>query len=354
MTTRTGGARVNCRHVDGDYLLPSHLKDCTDRSCQGCEPCLTDDAGNPTRHCRSRPECAGHLKPDQPQTCPRCIGRVRQALGQIEDMSALMLFAAIEANDEDSEPTMLAGPAADPEARRHRYASARAGRIPLLDAAGDRLGEDDTEHPINVLGWWVLAFRERYGQPAGMVLNLSSSVAYLKSMLDAVAQEPGHEWRAFTSEVLDCRSHLEHVLATARFTERGTVCPACREDGVEHPPRLEKHYVRSDRSGASDFWACPDQPKEHRWKEAAYRMRVADDYVEHAAALTITDLAVRLEVPEGTLRRWAGRKFIGFVNDEPAYTEPKLKPCGRSHDGRRLYRVEDAARLAERRVLRGA
>lgn len=354
MTTNHERNRVTCRHVDGEYLLPSHLKDCRDRSCQGCEPCETDAAGNPTRHCK-RSGCSGHLKPMQPQTCPRCIGRVRRALSQIEDLSALMLYAAIEASDEDSEPAMLAGPAADPEARRHRYASALAGRIPHLDGAGDRLGEDDNQHPVNVLGWWVLAFREDYDQPTGMVLTLSSSVAYLKATLDKIAQDPKQDWGAFTQEVYDCRAHLELVLATARFTERGTVCPACREAGAEKPPRLEKHYVRGDHTGASDFWACPDHPKAHRWREAAYRMRVADDYVEHAEALTVKDLAARLGVPAGTIKRWAGRTFLGTDSKgEAIYGEPKLKPRGRSHDGRRLYMVEDVARLAEARVLRGA
>lgn len=340
--------RVNCRFVEGEYLLPSHLKDCRDRACQGCEPCLTDTAGNPTRHCKARATCAGHLKPTQSHTCPRCIGKVRQALGQIEDLSALMLYAAIEASDEDSEPAMLAGPAADPEAWRHRYASAQAGRIPPLD-------EEDNRHPANLLGWWVLAFREDYNQPPGMVLTISSSVSYLKTTLDTIAQDPTQDWAAFTREVFDCRAHLELVLATARFAERGVQCPACREAEIVKPPRLEKHYVRSDHSGASDYWACPDHPREHRWKEAAYRLRVADDHLEHAESLTAANLAVRLGVPLGTIQRWAGRRFLGLDKDgEPMYAQPRLKPSGRSHDGRRLYLVEDATRLAEARVKRGA
>lgn len=339
--------RVSCRFVDGEYLLPSHLKDCRDRACPGCEPCLTDAAGNPTRHCK-RAGCSGHLKPTQAQTCPRCLGRVRQALGQIEDLSALMLYAAIEASDEDSEPAMLAGPAADPEAWRHRYASAQAGRIPPLD-------EDDNRHPANLLGWWVLAFREDYDQPTGMVLTVSSSVSYLKTTLEVIAEDPNQDWGAFTQEVFACQRHLEVVLATARFTERGVQCPACREAESASPPRLEKHYVRGDHSGASDYWACPAHPKEHRWKEAAYRLRVADDHLEHAEALTSADLAVRLDVPLGTVHRWAGRTFLGTDKDgEAIYGEPKLKACGRSHDGRRLYPVETATRLADARVKRGA
>jgi hypothetical protein len=347
--------RVNCRHVDGEYLLPSHLPKCDDRDCQGCEPCETDEAGNPTRHCKSRPGCTGHLKPTQSQTCPRCIGKVRRALGDIEDLSALMLYAAIEASDEDSEEAMLAGPAADPEARRHRYRSALDGRIPTLDAAGDRLGEDDNQHPVNVLGWWVLAFREDYGQPTGMVLTLSSSVSYLKTMLDKIAQDPEQDWPAFAREIFACQRHLEVVMSTARFTERGVLCPDCLGEGKAAPRRLEKHYVWSDLSGASDYWACPDKPKDHRWTEATYRLRVADDHLEHATSLTAADMSVRLGVPLGTIQRWAGRRFMGTDDDgEGIYAEPKLKASGRSHDGRRLYSVQDATRLAEARARRGA
>lgn len=348
-------SRVSCRQVDGKYLLPSHLKGCDDRACEGCEPCAVDAAGNPTRHCKARIGCAGHLKPTQTHTCPRCIGKVRQALGQIEDLSALMIFAAIESADEDSEPAMLAGPVADAEARRHRYSSAMAGRIPRIDAAGDRLGEDDNQHPANVLGWWVLAFREDYRQPHGMVITVSSAVSYLKTMLDTIAQDPEQDWAAFTAEILACRRHLEVVMSTARFTERGVLCPGCLDDGKTAPLRLEKHYVRSDRSGASDFWACPDDPKEHRWTEAAYRLRVADDHLEHAEALTSTDMAARLGVPASTIKRWAGRTLLGIDKDgESVYGDPKLKACGRSHDGRLLYPVEDATRLAAARVTRGA
>ena len=346
-TTRPGGARVKCRCADGVYLLPSHLKDCRDRACEGCEPCATDESGNPTRHCKTRPGCSGHLKPMQPQTGPRCIGQVRQALGQIEDLSALMIYAAIEDEDEDSEAAVLAGPVPDPEARRHRYASAMAGRIPF--------DETDNEHPVNVLGWWVLAFREDYRQPSGMVITVSGAVSYLKTMLDKIAQDPAQDWAAFVSEVYACRRHLEVVMSTARFTERGVQCPACREAGVMTPPRLEKHFVRGDLSGASDFWACPDSPKEHRWKEAAYRLRVADDHLAHAEELTSTDMAARLDIPASTIRRWSGRTFLGTDKaGEAVYAEPKLKPCGRSHDGRRLYSVADATRLAQARVARGA
>lgn len=101
------------------HLLRTHLPACDAAGCQGCEPCLRDQNGDPVKHCTARVGCNGHLGHGE-LTCPGCIEKTRTVIRKIVDLAAVTLLEeAIEAGV-DSEAAYLAGPAADPYLWRDR------------------------------------------------------------------------------------------------------------------------------------------------------------------------------------------------------------------------------------------
>lgn len=339
----------DCRYVEGyGYFKKSHVRSCRARDCRGCEPCEHDENGRPVRHCTARRFCSGHLTDSERLTCARCVGKTRQDIAKIVDDATLMSTEALE-QGVDSEAAYLAGPATDPEAWMWRKVTAKRRGLPVLE-------DDDPHHPFLVLGRWDFMLREAYDQPTDTVVALSRSAAYLTGLLTTLAQDPDQDWPLFVGEIADCRAYLESVRHDSRTPELGAPCPECSTR--EKPgPALVKRYgsriaridgeptVIGDTTGASDTWRCP-RVREHEWSEADYRLRIGDEHLEHADELPVRDLAVRTGVAAGTIRRWANvtrRVTRDGVVELPA----RLKPSGRSHDGRKLYRVADVEALRD-------
>lgn len=239
---------TRCRwdHPTQTHYSRAHRPDCKLVGCPGCLPCTHDEDGFPVRHCETRrttrSRCNSHLGPGQARTCPRCIHRTRTDLRQIGDLAALVDAEATH-HGVDSEAAMLAGPAADPEAWRHRWASAAAGRIPALDETDDR-------HPLNILGWWEMAFRDAYTQPTDTTATLTRSVAYLAGHLDRIAQDPDQPWDAFARAVTSTRAHLEDVLAHGTRDEHADAQIECLVCGSTPRRRMLD-------DGIEDAWWCP-------------------------------------------------------------------------------------------------
>ena len=333
-----------CRYVEGyGYYLKAHRPECTDRSCGGCVPCERDDAGNPTSHCLARKTCTGHLDHAHPITCPACIGKTREDLAAIRRAHGLMMDEALEAGV-NSEAANLAGPAADPESMAWRKIARKAEIIDNTDDYDHfervmlaEFGEDVDLHPLSTLGRWDFMLREDYGQPTTLRVTVDRTVAYLNGLLGRFAQDDQQDWPLFVTEVRDCRAHLEAVLHDSRVPEQGAPCPACPtpEPGADgrprKNPRLVKRYADHDTTGASDSWRCP-RDHSHTWGEADYRLRIGDEYLDHAPALTATQIHERYDVKPGTLRAWA--------------TRDQVAKAGKDHDGRQLYRVSDVKMMA--------
>lgn len=363
------------------WCTPEHLRDCADVACRGCRGCPED-------HCQLDGRCAQHVEHEAGiYTCPRCIGRVRRQVGEIHDLYALaeldverrradlgpLLEQAGESGVE-SEAFNLIGPAADPgqwAERRRRLVQADDGRGWCAWPRHEGLSEDDPHHPYAVLGRWDMSCRESYGPETDLLITVSRSVDYLTGeLLDRFAHT--QEFEDFAREISECLSHMQAVLHDSREPEKGAPCPSCPAGSK---PRLVKHYAKhlklkrsevcsaitchcgDDQSGHcricaghDDTWHCPSDT-EHWWSDADYRTRVDGDYVQHAVDLPTRELAERLGVPVSTVRRWAGRTYLGTdEHGEAMYGEPRLKARGRSADGRKTYSVAVALRLAEARL----
>lgn len=107
---------MTCIRRDTGYFIEGeHLDECTDPTCKSCWPCVPrTDTGDPLEHCAGRNHCTEHVPADV-LVCPRCVGRIRDALADIEKLHAKMLDEAVHRGVE-SEAANLAGPAANPEA----------------------------------------------------------------------------------------------------------------------------------------------------------------------------------------------------------------------------------------------
>ena len=350
------------------HLLRTHLPACDTAGCQGCEPCLRDQNGDPVKHCTARVGCNGHLGYGE-LTCPSCIEKTRTVIRKIVDLAAVTLLEeAIEAGV-DSEAAYLAGPACDPEAWSWRKVTAKQGGPWHMSLEED----DDEHHPYRVLTTWEAMLREDYKQPSPPIgcsattiyelegkpvwqanpadcrkkhgpdcwkgaqrpTNVTSAAKYLDGMLHRIANDETQDWALFARELRDCCNHLEAVVHTLRRPEQGVPCPECsNEDGAG--PRLTKHYVEHDRTGASDWWGCV-AVREHSWPDYVYRKWVADVYLEQADRLTASQIASQYGIPAGSVRGWAS---LGRVDKR-----------GKDEQGRQMYDVAQARACAGQGVV---
>lgn len=306
-----------CRYdVERGWLTPEHLRDCNEHDCRGCRPCGED-------HCDLLGRCAEHIEHDAGiYTCPRCIGRVKRVVHQIVERYS-ELPEEIETKGVDSEALNLHGPAASAEqlAARRRWEADRGWcDFPRTLAA------DDPHHPYAVLGRWDMAIRESYGPETDLFVTVSRAADYLTG---PVMERFAHtqEFEDFARDVARCLTHLETVLSDSREPEKGAPCPTCREVRDDHKgPRLRKRYG-ADVTGKDDTWHCPDVPA-HWWADVEYRTRVDGDYLNHAQALTASQMHEAHGIKPGTLRQWANRGTVA--------------KRGRNDQGQQLYDVAQA------------
>ncbi len=353
---------------DTGWLTPEHVRDCTAGDCGGCKPC-------PATHCAMRGTCANHVDDNAGiRTCPSCIGATRRKLGGISDLYAVagtlvaertpdvgaLLDEAAESGI-DSEALNMVGPAASHEQwseKRRRLAAEFDARGWCTFPRPEALAEDDPHHPYAVLSRWDITLRDQYGPQTDLFVTVTSAVDYLTKLL-AGPFAHSDEFEDFSRDIAKCHNHLETVIHDSRTPEVGRPCPTCGE-GDTKAPRLQKRYAAHTKvkpgeqcdlhdcrtcAGRDDTWHCPRVP-EHWWSEDDYRLRVASDYLKHAAELPIIDLADRCGVPASTIRRWASTTKR-MADGEWIETPPKLRPARQRTDGRKLYRVADVLRLCE-------
>lgn len=300
-------------------MLRTHLRDCNTSGCPGCQPC-------PERHCGI---CGlEHVTVEgrgTDQTCATCIGTVRDDLAHIEAMCGRLLGEATHRGI-NSEAANLAGPTidttADLEAWANRRMSGLMGRIPAL-------ADDDSQHPLWVLGTWEMAVREHYDQPDERRITIDGARRYLAGHLSRLAHDVEFAFDELARDVRGCRGHLEDVLRDGEREERGAPCPPCGR------ARLVKSYGKTE---TDDRWTCPRCGQ--WWTEDDYREKVTGIYVGVAPALTDTDMETRTRVPSSTVRQWAARG--------------KVRKRGRSADGRQLYDVDDVMRVRDENAARTA
>lgn len=311
-----------CHHTDAGPMLNTHQADCERADCGGCQPC-------PEPHCTARSRCLTHIAATE-LTCPGCIGNTRTDIAQTVALAALMLTEAI-ARGINSQAANLAGPAADPATWSARQILRRRAIVDYLPsdaweyATRVLIEDDDSQHPLLVLGRWEMMLREDWGPETDERLTVASAADYLDRNLARLANDPAQDFPLFAAEIRACRTHLEAVLHDSRQPEKGAPCPNCTTD-QQRGPALHKRYDDDDATGASDVWLC--KRCDSWWSEADYRLRVGARYLQHADRLTADQIHAEYRIPPGTLRRWA--------------SEGKVGRRGTDDSGRQLYDVQNA------------
>lgn len=315
-------SETTCRWVASDQarIVPGRHEDgCNDETCRGCQECREN-------HC----DVGGtaHV-PTAGAGCPSCVGTTREDIAEIVRMTHALPTEVTHRGTASLAMTLL-GPAADPEARGHQEASARAGRIPELWTDGN-----DDRHPLWVLGVQAMVYRAEFEHDEPTTLaTVDTEAAYLDRHLTRISTWPHLRFGDMAREIRHCRGHIEDVLHDGERETIGAPCVKCQTRTVRH----------QDDEG-HEWWWCkrckrnlsPDQ----------YRLACRVAYVAHASRLPAIDLADRINVPASTIRRWAGTRHTEDGDDLP----PLLPYVGRDHNGRKVYSVEDAECLRDN--LRG-
>lgn len=318
-------SEINCRWAGSDrprVVAGRHANGCGDENCRACLPC-------PERHCQV---CGKeHVTVDgrgDDQTCATCLSSTRTDGDSIADMSGRTLDEAID-KGVNSEAAMLAGPVGNVEAFGYRRMSALAGRI------GAEWLEDcrDEDHPLWVLGTWDLLVREHYRQPSDIQATVDNTWAYLAGHLTRLAHDADFPFDELARDLRRCRGHLENVLSEGEREVYGAPCLRC-----------EKPLLRDDQ-GEEESWWC--ERCKRRSNADQYRLAVREAYKANATRLPVVDLAVRIDVPAGTIRRWAA-KSEHLDGTRIVTIPPQLPFVGMDSQGRKVYNVADAERLRDR------
>lgn len=348
-----------CRWVSeeaGRVVDDAHHKECNLSGCPGCKPCVPEYG-----HCTS---CGHrHLADGERWVCARCVGKVRTKISKILAYSAQAHREVVQRGI-GSTAFLVAAPAADPEAFGYVKQSAVAGRlckchlrrqvcpatvqwrgVPFVhpphricpDAAFVLEDARDELHPLTVLGWWEILWREHLGHVSGRV-TVGSAYSYLTEHLTRMAQQLEPDFEQFTSEVAECCAWLEGLLGEGVREERGAECFMCGK------ARVVKWYddelVTLDDgtvTGAQDHWFCPREECGHWWTEEDYRTKVDGIYVQKADRLTASQIAQAYRVPEGSVRGWASKGLV--------------RRRGHNQHGLVLYDVADALVMRDRKTV---
>lgn len=310
-------SRNPCRWAGSDQprMLRTHERECNTSGCPGCQPC-------PERHCAlCGIEHVTHEGRGADQTCAACIGVVRGDLKLIAELAERLMPEAIH-RGVNSEAANLAGPSIDTvdglEAWGYRRMSGLLGRIPAL-------ADDDSQHPLWVLGTWEMAVREHLDQPSEKRITLAEAQGYLDGHLTLLAHDPEFAFDELARDARGCRGHLEDVLHDGEREERGAPCIACGK------ARLVKSYGKTEDD---DKWTCPRCNQ--WWTETDYRTKVDGVYVQNAPSLTASQIAETYRVTESTVRRWANPQTDRGIT-KPA----RVRKRGKDQHGRQLYDVAD-------------
>lgn len=275
------------------------------------------DRGEPCtqRHCCVG-RCWNHCDDANPQTCPECVGLVRDHIGEIIRLSEQL---PVQAVDGGTEGHLLAG------------APIPGGEAMVLLGPGS-LGAQASDHehesyadpvpPLLLLATWEDDFRHELGHPAGPRATIWRCADYLGEHLTMLAQRhPAFD--EFAADLARCRTRLEDVLGEGERDEKGAPCMDCQTLLVRrsHP-----------RHGLLDEWACPRCRA--TYTAAEYWNAVRRDYQDNATALHAEAIERRTGVAIGTIRVWVNRD--------------KVRTRGKDEEGRVLYDVEDVEDMVRR------
>lgn len=345
---RTHGRRVTKRHRD----------DCRTNQCHGCAPCTAP-------HCTI---CGrGHITNEQPQTCPKCLTKIRADLADLEHAYHQLGHQATDAGHNGKLVAAAPIPGGDAQVLRGPTV-----KLPLLRTYAGYTDETfrqdnpvsksgrptDPIPPLAVLAQWEDIYRSHLGHaPAGRA-SLPRTIGYLTGQLPLIAQiVDGPDFLEFTRQLRHLRAACERALHDEQEPERGVECFECGDKLVRRfrtvkPCRHDtpaRRWLRTlgsyglrvyayevqaarlpcaecDQGGIKDpgvgmSWECPGCRKSYDPGEYSKAVRrdlleagdAGDGWTHITIAADAATTLVGLPVPAATVRKWAEREKVGWL-----------------------------------------
>lgn len=215
------------RNLGYRATIGEHDDDCTDPGAhRGCNPCLIG-------HCIVCNRT--HTTSDHPNTCPDCVGSVREDLTEVTELYRQLPDQAREASN-DGRPwagaripgaaAMVAmGPSVDPQLvrvnREHHLVHLKGDMIP----------------PLAVLAHWEETWAAWLGHDRSGRTTITRSAGYLDRALSAIAQQTPSfrdglvvappEFGEFSKAIGTLRADLERLVHNEQVGEHGVDCFEC-------------------------------------------------------------------------------------------------------------------------------
>lgn len=236
----------------GERVTREHRDDCPDPATHvGCVPCTAPHCVVCSRE---------HTTNDHPQTCPTCIGKVRDDLITIRTAYAALATEALDAGADGrlvAAAPIPGGTAAVLIGPTVRLDLLKVNRHTRKDHAVDRRGRShDPLPPLAVLAQWEDMWRAWLGHQRGYRrATIGAAIGYLHDQTEHLAQQQaGPDWPAFTRQIRSLRAHLERALHDEREPELGVECFECGDQLVRRfrDPRLCRHETPPRR--VLGFW----------------------------------------------------------------------------------------------------
>lgn len=234
--------------------------------------------------------CSHSLPHELRQTCLACVGEFKTNLADIVSMYGRLPGVLVEgrfpASSEaertagSGEPTMPGGDALV------MFAPGGAGSdTPTRRGNRDHAADEFTADSQSVQG--VLAtmeddWRNLQRHPAGGPSAVDSSVAYLTSQADRIAQVYS-EFPVAADDIRSLRTRLEIVVGLQEWPVEGAPCFDCGCDLIrkyEKPKRAASGALIQGAGGLEETWACPRCRRQYLQPE--YWMAVAQKLREQA------------------------------------------------------------------------
>lgn len=254
------------------------------RRCARCDWSGDDEAARQHAEEAEHPLCGTckreSLANHERQTCAKCVARVRADLADIEHLYARLPGLLVETRfpADSSSDKIRGGGEDDPLLGGEPLAMLARGGTGM-DAAvwapgtathGNRehVADERLSDPPSVADFLAILeddWRNLLKHPAAGPPSVSTSVAYLTSQLDRMAQAHS-EFDCFADDIRGLVTKLRATTGTENYPLRGVECFDCGT-------RLERRYLEPTRQqdgsrqgGLEDEWGCP---KCHRVYEPA-------------------------------------------------------------------------------------
>lgn len=205
--------------------LGEHLDDCADTNkCRGCLPCI---AG----HCSV---CGrAHTTNQHPNTCPNCVGSVREDLTEIRDLCLQLRGQAIDGEGLAWASARIPGhvamiamaPSVDPE------------RVIWRDDLDKDHHPRDLIPPLAVLAHWADTWAGWFGKVRTGRTSVGLEASYLDGLLTQIAQlaptlQGGNlvappDFGEFSRAIGKLRAGLERILHDEEHDDEGVNCFEC-------------------------------------------------------------------------------------------------------------------------------